>query len=122
MNPARKFEDLAVWKKSHGLVIEVYKLTKNFPDDERFGLISQMRRASVSVAANIVEGFKRRGARDKINFYNISQSSLSELRYYLILSEDLKYSPKLETLEFLCEEISKMLHGLIVSIESNHSD
>ncbi|MFH0857928.1 MAG: four helix bundle protein, partial [Candidatus Omnitrophota bacterium] len=82
MAKIESFRDLNVWKKSHELTLEVYKITKNLPKDEKFGLVSQMRRASVSVPSKIAEGFKRRGIRDKICFYNISQSSLSELEYY----------------------------------------
>jgi len=69
----------------------VYEITKAFPGDERYGLVSQMRRAAVSVPANIAEGFKHRGLRDKIRFYNISEASLEELKYFFILSQDLAY-------------------------------
>jgi len=78
--PAERFEDLEVWQHAHKLVINVYTLTRYFPSEEKFGLISQMRRAGVSVAANIAEGFKKRGLKDKLNFYNIAQGSLAELR------------------------------------------
>ena len=88
---AKKFEDLAVWQKAHGLVLRVYKLTRAFPKEELFGLTAQMRRAAVSVPANIVEGFYRAGRSDKARFMNVAQSSLEELRYYLILSRDLGY-------------------------------
>lgn len=118
MGKIETFEDLTVWKKSHELVLEIYKITKDFPKEEKFGLVSQMSRAAVSVAANIAEGFKRRGIKDKINFYNISQSSLSELQYYVILTEDLKYTDCLHKIKFLIEEVGKMLNGLISSI--NH--
>ncbi|MDD5568284.1 MAG: four helix bundle protein [Candidatus Omnitrophica bacterium] len=116
MEKIRDFEDLNVWKKSHELVLEVYRLTKDFPAEEKFGLVSQMRRAAVSVPANIAEGFKRRGTRDKINFYNISQGSLSELKYYLILVKDLGFKAKLDTLSNLISEVGKMLNGLITVI------
>lgn len=72
-----------------------------------------MRRASVSVPANIAEGFKKRSANDKSNFYNIAQGSLEELRYYLILSVDLGFSKKDENIINLLDEVSKMLHGLV---------
>ncbi|MEA3397467.1 MAG: four helix bundle protein [Chloroflexota bacterium] len=75
------FQQLDVWRESHELVLMVYRVTKKFPGDERFGLISQMRRAAVSIPANIAEGFKRHGIRDKIRFYNISEGSLEELKY-----------------------------------------
>jgi four helix bundle protein len=116
MDKIRTYKDLNVWKKSHALVLEVYRITKSFPQDEKFGLISQMRRAAVSVAANIAEGFKRRGVKDKINFYNTSQSSLNELSYYLILAKDLKYIDSFDAQELLLDEIGKMLNGLIGSI------
>jgi four helix bundle protein len=75
-----------------------------------------MRRSAVSVAANIAEGFKRRGTKDKINFYNTSQSSLNELKYYTILAKDLEYIKDLERVKSLIDEIGKMLNGLISSI------
>src|SRR3989338_6423360 len=101
MSKILSFEDLTVWQKSHQLALEIYKATKSFPPEEKFGLVSQMKRAAVSVPANIAEGFKRRGTRDKINFYNISQSSLNELQYYMILIKDLKYSEKIEKIKLL---------------------
>ena len=88
---AQTFKELLVWQKSHALVLEVYKLTRGFPREELFGLTSQMRRAAVSVAANIAEGFKRRGKPDKARHMNIAQGSLEELQYYFVLSVDLKY-------------------------------
>jgi four helix bundle protein len=89
--PAQKFEDLIVWQKSHALVLAVYKATAKFPKEEMYGLVSQMRRAAVSVPANIAEGFKRRGRTDKARVLNIAQGSLEELRYYFLLSGDLGY-------------------------------
>jgi four helix bundle protein len=89
--PAQKFQDLVVWQKSHQLTLRVYRLTAAFPKYELYGLTSQMRRAAVSVPANIAEGFKKRGRPDKARVMNIAQSSLEELRYYFILSRDLAY-------------------------------
>src|SRR5688572_18855288 len=80
---AKSFEDLIVWQRAHEFVLGVYGLTARFPRDELFGLTSQLRRAAVSVAANIAEGFKRRGKGDKLRFYNTSQASLEECRYHL---------------------------------------
>jgi four helix bundle protein len=80
--PAERFQDLIVWQKSHPLTRRVYRLTKTFPKEELFGLTSQMRRASVSVAANFAEGFSKRSRPDKARLMNISQGSLEELRYY----------------------------------------
>jgi four helix bundle protein len=85
MGKLAHFRQLEVWQEAHRLVLMVYEVTKGFPRDERFGLTAQMRRAAVSVPANVAEGFKRRGIRDKIRFYNISEASLEELKYYFVL-------------------------------------
>jgi four helix bundle protein len=114
---AERFKDLEVWQKAHRLVLEIYKITKEFPGEEKFGLVSQMRRAGVSIAANIAEGFKKRGPRDKANFYNMAQGSSEELRYYMILSKDLGYVKENEGLLIRIDEIGKMLHGLIESVK-----
>ena len=111
-----RFEDLMVWQKAHQLALKVYQLTGGFPTDEKFGLVSQMRRAAVSVPANIAEGFKKTGRKDKANFYNIAQGSLEELRYYFILAQDLKYATDTERLSAAALEIGKMLHGLIRAV------
>lgn len=76
MKKVRKFEDLEVWQKAHWLVLNIYKITADFPAEEKFGLISQMRRAAISIPANVVEGYKKRSPRDKANFYNMAQASL----------------------------------------------
>jgi len=94
--PAQSFEDLVVWQKSHQVTLRVYKLTAKFPQTELYGLTAQMRRAAVSVAANIAEGFKKRGRTDKARVMNIAQGSLEELRYYFIVSRDLGYLPASE--------------------------
>jgi four helix bundle protein len=114
---AERFEDLEVWQKAHSLVLEIYKITKEFPGEEKFGLVSQMRRAGVSIAANIAEGFKKRGPRDKANFYNIAQGSSEELRYYMILSKDLDYIKENGDILNMIDEVGKMLHGLIESVK-----
>lgn len=114
---ATRFEDLDVWKKAHKLVLNIYSITKDYPAEEKFGLISQMRRAAISIPANIAEGFKKRGIKDKANFYNIAQGSLEELRYYLILSKDLGYYEQVENLLDLTETVGRMLYGLIRSIQ-----
>jgi len=111
-----RFEDLSVWQKAHQLVLQVYRITGSFPAEERFGLSSQMRRAAVSVPANLAEGFKKRGVKDKLNFYNIAQGSLEELRYYLILSKDLGYLSDNHEMVEAADEIARMLHGLIASV------
>jgi four helix bundle protein len=90
--PAQTFEDLYVWEKAHEFVLAVYRMTEGFPKTELFGLTAQLRRAAVSIAANIAEGFKKRGRADKLRFLNIAQGSLEECRYYLRLCQDLQYA------------------------------
>ncbi len=117
-NPARTFRDLIVWRKAHEFVLWVYRFTTNFPKDERYGLTSQFRRAAVSVPANVAEGFKKRSRIDKARFMNISQGSLEECRYYLILAEDLGYGDS-QTLMTKLEEVSKLLEGYSRAIVAN---
>jgi four helix bundle protein len=114
------FIDLTVWQKAHQFVLSVYQYTKSFPKDEIFGLTSQFRRAAVSIAANIAEGYKRSGKKDKLRFYNFSQSSLEECRYYLILARDLKYGDNKE-LENNLVEVSKMIGSYSRAIKSSMS-
>jgi four helix bundle protein len=112
-----KFQDLQVWQKAHQLALEIYKTTKNFPQEEKFALVSQMRRAAVSVPANATEGFRKRGSKDKPNFYNIAQASLDELYYYLILSKDLGFIQDNKDFIDRVQEIARMLAGLMKSIK-----
>jgi four helix bundle protein len=112
-----RFQDLDVWQRAHQLVLAIYQATKAFPADERYGLVSQLRRAAVSVPANVAEGFKRRGRADKIRFYNFSESSLEEVKYYLILSRDLEYVANIDQLMADAEIVSRMLYRLIQSID-----
>ncbi len=93
MGKISSFTQLDAWREAHKLVLSVYKITRGYPNEEKFGLVSQMRRASVSVPANIAEGFKRRGIQDKIRFYNIAEGSLEELKYFFILSKDVTTQP-----------------------------
>lgn len=117
MESAKSFQDLLVWQKSHKLVLKIYKISQSFPKEELFGLTSQIRRSIVSVPANIAEGFKRKGIKDKLKFYNIAQASLEESRYYLILIDDLKIA-KTSKLKDDLEEISKMLNSYCKTIQS----
>jgi four helix bundle protein len=88
---ARSFRDLLVWRKAHEFVLAVYAFTPAFPKQETYGLSQQLRRAAVSIPANIAEGFRRRGKPDKARFMNLAEGSLEECRYYLILAQDLGY-------------------------------
>jgi len=113
--PAATFEDLVVWQKAHQFVLLVYRLSRTFPKSETYGLVSQFRRAAVSIAANIAEGFKKRGKADKLRFFNIAQGSIEEARYYLILAKDLGYGDVPELMQLL-EEVSKLLGAYSRSI------
>jgi four helix bundle protein len=106
--PATRFEDLVVWQKAHQFVLGAYRLSRTFPRSETYGLSSQLRRAAVSIAANIAEGFKKRGRADKLRFYNMAQGSIEESRYYLILAKDLEYGDVAGSSQLL-EEVSKLL-------------
>jgi four helix bundle protein len=116
--PAKRFEELKVWQKAHALVLGVYRYSAVFPKSELYGLASQIRRAAVSVPANIAEGFKRRGRPDKVRFLNIAQGSLEEVRYFLILATDLEYG-LCDHLKRQLGEVSRMLDAFTRTIESS---
>jgi four helix bundle protein len=119
MAPIENFQGLEVWQRAHQLVLAVYRLTQGFPTEEKYGLVSQMRRAAVSVPANIAEGFKRHGQADKVHFYNTGEASLEELRYYFILSRDLSYLADTDQVSADAEVVSRMLHRLIESVRGS---
>ena len=108
MEKSKNFKDVTVWQKAHSFVLEIYKMTQNFPKEELYGLTSQIRRAAVSIPANFVEGFKRKSKNDKLKFYNISMASLEETRYFLILSHDLGYADT-DELQNSIDEVGKLL-------------
>jgi len=116
--PASTFQDLQVWQCAHRFVLSVYALTGKFPRHETYGLSSQMRRASVSIPANIAEGFRRRGKADKVRFMNIAQGSLEECRYYLILARDLGYG-ETEGMTASLDEVSRLLFSYARAILSS---
>ena len=116
--PARNFQDLIVWQKAHEFVLGVYRTSKSFPREEIYGLTSQFRRAAVSVAADIAEGFKKRGRADKVRFMNIAEGSLEECRYYLILTRDLGYGDPSRLFVHL-EEVSKLLASYSAAIRAS---
>jgi len=116
MEPSKSFRDLIVWQKSHQFVLAVYKTTRaDFPREETYGLTSQFRRAAVSIAANIAEGFKKQSKADKARMLNISEGSLEECRYYIILAKDLGYTNN-DTLWEQTNEIGRMLHRYRTSL------
>ena len=118
--PARSFKELIVWQKAHQFVLEIYRFTRAFPSDEKFGLTSQIRRAAVSVPANIAEGFPKRGASDKTRFFNIAQGSLEEVHYYLILAKDLGYGDSTKLVD-LYNEVARLLSGYTTAILASRS-
>jgi len=121
MEATSSFVDLRMWQKSHDFVLATYKITELFPKQELFGLVSQIRRASVSIPANIAEGYRRKGKADKLRFFNISQGSLEECRYYLILSKDLNYisEEQYSDLKNKLEDASKSLNSYCKKLHEN---
>jgi four helix bundle protein len=116
-----RFQELRVWKKAHQLALTVYDCTRQFPADEKFGLTSQLRRATVSIAANIAEGSKRTSTNDLCHFLTMSEASNEEVKCLLLLSRDLHYLPS-SAYELLIREsgfIGAMLNGLIRSLKTH---
>lgn len=112
------YHKLQVWNETHSFILGVYKISKNWPKDELFGLTNQIRRASVSIAANIVEGHARSSRKERLQFLNIANGSLVEVEYYLELARDLAYitSERYQTLERQRFLIGKLLHGFIKAL------
>lgn len=120
--PTYNFENIIAWKKAHYFRLLVYSITRSFPNDERFGLTSQFRRAAVSISANIAEGYKKISKADKLRFLNISEGSIEECRDYIILSKDLDYinSEQFIQLHDSLEEASKLLTAYCKGIINNN--
>ncbi len=113
--PAKSYESLLVWQKAHGFGLNVYRATDSFPKTEPYGRTSQLRRAAVSIPANIAEGFQKRGKADKSRYFNIAQGSLGEADYYLILDQDLDYANTQE-MRIQLAEVGRLLNGYIAAI------
>ena len=120
MEKSKNFTDLIVWQKAHAFTLRIYKLTREFPKHELYGITSQLRRAAVSIPANIAEGYKKRGKPDKVKFLNTAEGLLEESHYYLILSKDLDF---VRTKELITdkEEIGKLLTAYSKAILSSIS-
>lgn len=114
------FEDLLVWQKARVLVKRIYSITSSFPREEKFGLIDQIRRAVVSIIANVAEGFSRYRIAETVMFYRTARGSLSEVKNHLYIALDLGYinSTEFKKLVETIDEIGKMLNGLINSTEN----
>jgi len=118
-NKIKKFYELDAWTKGHELVLEIYNLTKDFPKEELYGIVSQLRRAASSITANIAEGFARYHFKDKTRFYYQARGSVAEVQNFLLLAKDLKFID-LKICKKLGEdanEVSQLINGLIRSIE-----
>ena len=116
----QNFTDLTAWQKGHALAVDIYKITRNFPKDELFGLTSQLRRAGVSITSNIAEGFSRGFPKEKLQFYSIALGSLTEVQNQLLIARDIGYINK-EQFQKIAEEtviVSKLINGLIKSLRS----
>ncbi len=113
-------DKLVVWQKAHELVLNIYKITKDFPKDEQFGLASQIKRAAVSVPCNIVEGKARGSNKDYKRFLLIARGSLEELKYQMLLARDLEYinNNTYENALKLAKEVGRLLNGLMKKLES----
>ncbi len=111
-NQSQSFREVTVWQKAHAFTLAVYALTKALPGHEQFALTSQLRRAAASIAANFVEGFRKRTTPDKLRFYNIAQGSADECLYHLILAHDLGYADTTAH-QTDAEEVARLLQGYI---------
>jgi four helix bundle protein len=111
-------EDMDVFRKAHKITVTIYEITKMFPQDEKFALVSQMRRAAYSIPSNLMEGGHRLNKKEYRQFVGISKGSAGELKYFLLLSKDLNYISESEysILRESVEELSKMLGGLVKSL------
>jgi len=113
----KSYKELIVWQKSMVLVKDIYKLTSAFPENEKYGLVSQMRRAAVSIPSNIAEGWGRLSRKSYIHFLRISRGSLFELETQILITKELNYISDSENSENIIIEISKMLNSLIRKLE-----
>lgn len=111
----KAFTDLDAWKEGHRLVLMIYNVTRLFPREEMFGLVSQMRRCAVSITSNIAEGFSRRSYREKVQFYHIAQGSLTELQNQLMIVKDVGFTEpdRLRDISDHSIRVHKIISGLI---------
>lgn len=119
----QRFTDLKVWQRSHALALAVYRMTESYPTTERYGLVSQLRRAATSVPTNIAEGSRRQHAQDYARFLNLAEGSLAEVEYLFILSRDLGYAAPADIEPHITEatEISRMVFALRRKVEGDRS-
>jgi len=119
-NSIKNFYDLEAWKRGHLLALEIYKITEDFPKEEIYGAVNQLRRAASSITANIAEGFARYHFKDKVRFYYNPRGSVAEVQNFLLLAKDLKYIDlkMCKDLGEKANEVGRLINGLIKSIEN----
>jgi four helix bundle protein len=119
----KNFKDLKVWQKAYQLCLEIYKTTKNFPNEEKYGLSSQLRRAAISIPSNIAEGYGRKTIPDYVRCLYIAYGSTCELETQTLLSGDLDYLSEnnQDTLLEKIKEVERMLMALIKSLENKNN-
>lgn len=124
MEKIKCVDDLEVFKRAHILTLKIYKISNDFPAEEKFGLISQMRRASASISANLIEGSHRLNRKEFRQFVGIAKGSAGELKYHLLLAKDLGYISNNDYLLLKTEtdEIAKMLNGLAKSLTGTNTN
>ncbi len=124
MNRVKSVEELEVFKKGHNLTLNIYKISKKFPAEEKFSLVQQIRRAAASICTNLMEGSHRLGRKEFRQFVGIAKGSAGELKYHLLLARDLGYLPEEQfgVLRSETEKISKMLNGLVKSLTDTDTD
>jgi four helix bundle protein len=116
-----RFQDLDAWREGHKLVLMIYKTTKRFPNEELYGLVSQMRRSAVSITSNIAEGFCRFSAKEKVKFYFVALGSTAEIQNQLIIAKDVELIPASVLSEIMDQSVKvhKIINGLIRSSKRN---
>ncbi len=122
MTKIESFTDLLVWREGHKLVLLIYKITKTFPPEERYSLIDQLRRCSLSVTSNIAEGFSRQGKKEKLQFYFIAKGSLTEQQNQLLVARDVVYITN-NTFQEIAQQtivVHKLLNGLMKSATAKY--
>ena len=114
------FRDLKAWQEAHKLVLEAYRITKTYPAEEKFGLVSQSQRAAVSISSNVAEGFGRFSDKDKHHLYSMAKTSLAELQNQLLIARDLKYMDenKCEELYSQSDTVGALIKGLMRAVSN----